>query len=144
MSPEYVWSFSSKYLTDQLLYHFENAYFELKQKHCFTFPVFQNRAVLYSLFSDTLLKTSVRLSCILNHISINFWYMVFWVHTSEAHAQRASVTCQVFFMSYCISTAKSTQVYVKTRVPKSVAYICEGKQLGKKAHVYIRSVCQNA
>ena len=26
-------SFSSKYTTDNLLYHFENAYFEKKQKH---------------------------------------------------------------------------------------------------------------
>ncbi len=29
----YLWSFSSKYPTDHLLYHFENAYFEWKQKH---------------------------------------------------------------------------------------------------------------
>ncbi len=28
-----LWSFSSKYPTDNLLYHFENAYFEWKQKH---------------------------------------------------------------------------------------------------------------
>ncbi len=29
----YLWSFSSKYPTDHLLHRFENAYFELKQKH---------------------------------------------------------------------------------------------------------------
>ncbi len=28
----------------------------------------------------------------LNHISLDFWYTVFWVHTSEAHGQKAAVT----------------------------------------------------
>ncbi len=30
-------------------------------------------------------------SCVLNHISLNFLYTVFWVHTSEAHGQKAAV-----------------------------------------------------
>ncbi len=34
-------------------------------------------------------------SCILNHISLNLWYTVFWVHTSEANAQKAAVTRHV-------------------------------------------------
>ncbi len=54
-------------------------------------------------FKETcyLLKTNVLVliimfitlkSCVLNHISLNFWYTVFWVHTSEAHGPKAAVT----------------------------------------------------
>ncbi len=35
------------------------------------------------------------------------------------------------------------QVYIKnTQVTKTVGYFCEGKQLGNKSHVYIKTVRQ--
>ncbi len=97
-------------------------------------------------FSSYLLKTSVLFliimfialkSCVLNHISLNFWYTVFWVHTSEAHGQKAAVTeLETKFSIH-------TQDYVKnTRVTKAIGYFCEGKHLGNKLHDYFRSVWQ--
>ncbi len=57
-------SLSSKYPTDHLLYDFENAYFEWKQKHCVfvhvslmsccPLPLFQNRAVPLQLVPQIL------------------------------------------------------------------------------------------
>ncbi len=110
-------SFSSKYPTDNLLHHFENAYFEWKQKHVVFMHVSlnANELLLPAPFPEwdcaftagtscTLLKNTCLVliimyialkSCILNHISLNLWYRVFWAHTSEAHAQKAAVTWHV-------------------------------------------------
>ncbi len=61
-----LWSFSSKYPTKHLLYHFEYAYFEWKQKRCFRaclfkckwaaapHPLFQNRVVPLQLIHQIL------------------------------------------------------------------------------------------
>ncbi len=77
-----LWSFSWKYPTDNLLYHFENAYFEWKQKRAIFMHVSLNvNEMLFNDgcgFTDTLLKNNICLvliiifivlkSCILNHI----------------------------------------------------------------------------
>ncbi len=55
-----LWSFSWKYPTDNLLYHFENAYFEWKQKRAVFMHVSLNvNEMLFNDgcgFTDTLLK----------------------------------------------------------------------------------------
>ncbi len=63
--------------------------------------------------------------------SLNFWYMVFWACAQKAAATRhVSTKLSSLSMSYC-KTVKYTQVYKNT-----FGYVCEGKQLGKKLHVY--------
>ncbi len=70
-------------------------------------PLFQNRTmqlVTYSLYFRysakniclVLIIMSIALKpIVLNHISLNFWYRVFWVHTSEARTQKAAITRHV-------------------------------------------------
>ncbi len=109
-----LWNFNSKYPTDHLLYHFENAYFEWKQKNAVFVHVSLNanelllpapfsriELCLYSWYLRysarniclVLIIISIALkSCVLNHISLNFWYMAFWAHIFEARAQKAAVT----------------------------------------------------
>jgi len=78
-------------------------------------------------------------------ISYKFRYKVFWVHTSEAHAQKAAVTWHVstkLSLYLIVLKLSNTHVYVKynTKVTKTVNFVYEGKQLGNKLYVYFRSV----
>ncbi len=98
-----LWRFSSKYPTDHLLWYLENAYFWMEAEKQF---FLQNRAVPLQLVPQILCQknkkhlvlniVSIMLkSCVLNHISLNFWYTIFWVHRSKACAQKAAVTRHV-------------------------------------------------
>ncbi len=106
-----LWSFSSKYPTDHLLYHFENAYFEWKQKQAVFMHVSlnANELLLLAPFSRIGLCLYLRycakkhlfgfdyhayrteIMCFNSHISLNLWYTVFWAHTSETCAQKVAV-----------------------------------------------------
>ncbi len=112
-----LWSFSSKYLTDHLLYIFENAYSEWKQKHTVFVHVSLNANELllpapFSSIGLCLYSSYLRYSAKKNmfgfdyHVYraeimhfkpcyLNFWYTVSWAHTSEARAQKAAVTWHV-------------------------------------------------
>ncbi len=74
------------------------------------------------------------------------WWYTALVHTSKSHAQSKltrHASTKLSSLSCLIALKLSnTQVYVKNRVTKTVGYVCDGKQLGKKSHVYIRSVWQ--
>ncbi len=81
-------------------------------------------------------------SCVLNHISLNFWYTVFWAHTSEANAQKAAITQHVspkLSSLSCLIALKQSNTHkfmLKKHISYKNSYVCEGKQLGKKSHVY--------
>ncbi len=95
---------------------------------------------LVLIIMSILLKSSI-----LNHIILNFWYRVIGAHTSEARAQKATVTRHVstkLSSLSCLIALKlsNTHTFILiTRVTKRVSYVCEGEQLGKKLHVYISS-----
>ncbi len=143
------WSFRSKYPTDHLLYHFENA-----EKHAvfmhvtlnvneLLLPTIFSRIVLY--FYSSYLRYSAKKniclvliimsivlwfkSCVLNPISLNFWYTDFWIHTSEACTQKAAATWHVSKLSSlsCLIALKRSNTH---KIVKSC--VCEAKQLGNK------------
>ncbi len=99
-------------------------------------------------FSSYLLKTSVLVLIImfialklrvLNHISLNVWYMVFWVHASESHGQKAAVT-----KLSKLSSHSHTSLCLKHTSYRNSRLCLEGnvKQLGNKSHDYFGSVWQ--
>ncbi len=162
-----LWSVSSKYPTDHLLFHFENAYFGWKQKHAvfMHFSLNANELLLpapfsriglclYSLYVRysakniclVLIIMSIALkSCILNHIRLNFWYTVFWTHTSEARAQKAAVTRNTKLSSLsCLIALKLSNTHkfmLKTHELQKQS-VMSVKVNRKKSSVYIRSVWQ--
>ncbi len=106
-----LWSFSSKYLAYHILYHFENAYFEWKQTPCCFHaclfkckwaaaprPLFQKRAVFLQLRYSAINMFDFDYHVCHAEIILNFWYTVFWAHTSEAYAQKASVVVLDFII----------------------------------------------
>ncbi len=111
-----LYLFSSKYPTDNLLYHFENAYFDWKQKHA----VFAHA----SLNANELLLTTPfsRIGPCLYSSYLRYFakkhlfgfYLVFFDVLLHLNGQIHTI----FFT-------------------KTVGYFCEGKQLGKKYLVYI-------
>ncbi len=106
-----LWNFSSKYPTDHLLCHFEYACFEWKQKQLFfpcasTFkckwaaaPFSITGLCLYSLYFKYSDKKHLK-TCVLSHISLNFWYMFFWAQTSEAQKAAVIGTTKLRSLSY--------------------------------------------
>ncbi len=90
-------------------------------------PLFQNKTAFTAPYWDTLLKNislvliglfmSITLkSCVLNHISLNFWYTVFWVHTSKVNAQTSCHNMWVLnYVLSCLIVLKlsNTHKFVK-------------------------------
>ncbi len=69
------------------------------------------------------------------------------MHISEARAQNPAVTQHVsnkLSLLSCLIVLKLSNIkFIKnTQVTKTVSYVSEGKHLGNKLHVYIRSVWQ--
>ncbi len=70
------------------------------------------------------------------------------MHTYEARAQNPAVTQHVsnkLSLLSCLIVLKLSNIKFmlkNTQVTKTVSYVSEGKHLGNKSHVYIRSVWQ--
>ncbi len=102
-------------------------------------PLFQNRAAPLQLvpaknicFGSDIMLITLK-SCVLNHISLNFWYMVFWVHTSEAHVQKAAVTWHV---STKLSSHSHTSLLYKMvfYIKHAVRFLLNGLLLSLSLH----------
>ncbi len=105
------------------------------------------RAVTTAHTSDTppkniclvLIIMSISLKwCVLKPNQFKLLIYVFWAHTSEACAQKAAVTRLVLFLVLLRLNCQILKTHVSYK--NTVGYVCEGKKLGKKLHVYIRSV----
>ncbi len=74
-----------------------------------------------------------------------FWYKFFpSAHIqSECTESGCYTACSKLSSLSCLIVFKLSNTHkfmLKTWVKKTVSYVCEGKQLGKKLHIYFRSV----
>ncbi len=120
---------------------------------CCSLPSLQNMAVftvgssdhLQKIFCLVLMIMSITLnSCIFNHISLKILiYGFLSAHIRSTHTQKMAVTQHVSTkLSYlsCLIVLKQSNTHKfmrKTYELQKKSVMSEGKQLGKKLHVYI-------